>query len=38
MGQFKVYDSYGNLVRSFPTYEQAYNFKHTFGNSNWIIS
>lgn len=34
---YKVFDSLGNFMRSFPTYKQAYNYKFTFGNSGWTI-
>lgn len=34
---FKVLDSYGCLVRMFPTYLAAINYKYTFGNSGWKI-
>ena len=34
---YKVYDSLGNLMRKFSTYQAAITFKMTFGNSNWYI-
>ena len=34
---YKVYDSYGNLMKRFPTYIQASNYKFAYGNSNWTI-
>ena len=34
---YKVYDSYGCLVRIFPTYLAAVNFKSVFGNYGWTI-
>ena len=37
MNTFKVYDSLGNFMRSFPTKEQAYNYKEVFGNKKWKI-
>lgn len=36
---YKVYDSYGTLVRGgFSSYLSALMYKDTFGNSNWYIS
>lgn len=35
---YKVYDSYGCLVRRFPTYLVALNYKTTFGNTGWTIN
>ena len=32
-----VYDSMGNLMRVFPTYKQASNYKLAFGNYGWTI-
>ena len=29
---YKVYDSLGNLMRKFSTYQAASNYKQTFGN------
>ena len=34
---YKVYDSWGNLMKRFPTYKQAYNYKYTYGNCGWYI-
>lgn len=34
---YKVYDSLGNFMRRFPTYEQAYDYKYTYGNYGWTI-
>lgn len=34
---YKVYDSLGNFIRSFPIYQQASNYKLAYGNSNWTI-
>lgn len=34
---YKVYDSLGNFMRSFPTYQQASNYKFAFGNYGWTI-
>lgn len=34
---YKVYDSLGNLVRRFPTYRQASNYKFAYGNTGWTI-
>lgn len=34
---FVVYDSENNKVKSFPTYEQAINYKYAFGNKFWFI-
>lgn len=34
---YKVYDSWGNLMKGFPTYKQASNFMFAFGNSGWTI-
>lgn len=35
---YRVYDSYGCLVRKVPTYLAAINFKTTFGNPQWTIT
>lgn len=32
-----VYDSYGNLVRKFSTYQTASAYKFAFGNYGWTI-
>ena len=37
MAVYKVYDSLGNFMRSFPTYQQASTYKFVYGNSSWII-
>lgn len=34
---YRVYDSLGNFMRSFPTYQQASNYKLAFGNYGWTI-
>lgn len=34
---YKVFDSWGNLVRRFPTYKQANNYKYACGNTGWTI-
>lgn len=34
---YNVYDSYGCLVRKFPTSLAALNYKTTFGNTGWTI-
>jgi len=34
---YKVYDSLGNFMRKFPTYEQASNYKLAYGNRSWTI-
>lgn len=34
---YKVFDSLGNFMRSFPTLEQASNYKFINGNSRWRI-
>lgn len=34
---YKVYDSLGNLMGKFNTYQAAYTYKITYGNNNWII-
>ena len=36
-GIFKVYDSLGNLMRKFSTYQAAVVYKMTFGNIYWTI-
>lgn len=35
--KYRVYDSLGNLMRRFPTKEQAYNYKEAFGNKKWKV-
>lgn len=32
-----VYDRYGNLIRSFKTYDEAYKFKIVNQRFDWII-
>lgn len=34
---YRVYDSLGNFMRSFPNYQQASTYKFTFGNYGWTI-
>lgn len=34
---YRVYDSLGNFMRSFPTYQQASTYKLAFGNYGWTI-
>lgn len=34
---YKVYDSYGNLMRKFNTYQAASCYKITYGNYGWYI-
>ena len=34
---YKVYDSLGNLMRKFSTYQAAFIYRMTFGNSGWTI-
>lgn len=34
---YRVYDSLGNFLRSFPTYQQASTYKLAFGNYGWTI-
>jgi len=34
---YKVFDSLGNLMRKFSTYQAAVVYKMTFGNIYWII-
>lgn len=34
---YKVFDSLGNFMRRFPTYEQAYDYKFAYGNNSWTI-
>lgn len=35
---YRVYDSLGNFIKSFPTYQQASNYKLAFGNYGWTIT
>jgi hypothetical protein len=37
MNSYKVFDSLGNYLRSFPTYSQASNYKYAYGNMGWTI-
>lgn len=37
MSKFKVYDSLGNYLKSFPTYQQAMTFKIMCGRHDWTI-
>ena len=34
---YKVYDSLGNLMRKFSTYQAASAYKMAYGNSSWTI-
>ena len=34
---YKVYDSWGNFMKRFPTYKQASIYKAAFGNNYWTI-
>lgn len=34
---YGVYDGWGILVKRFPTYKQAVNYKYIFGNKTWTI-
>ena len=34
---YKVFDSLGNFMKRFPTFQQANNYKFIYGNSGWII-
>ena len=34
---YKVYDSLGNLMRKFSTYQAAVVYKMTYGNYGWTI-
>ena len=34
---YKVYDSLGNLMRKFSTYQAALMYKFTYGNNGWTI-
>ena len=35
---YKVYDSLGNLMGKFSTYQAATNYKQAFGNCQWYIT
>ena len=37
MNNYKVFDSLGNYLRSFPTYKQAYTFKIACNRYDWAI-
>ena len=34
---YKVYDSFGNLMKKFSTYQAASAYKFTYGNYGWTI-
>ena len=34
---YKVFDSLGNLMRKFSTYQAAAMYKFTYGNLSWTI-
>lgn len=34
---YKVFDSLGKFIKSFPTYIQASNYKVSYGNYGWSI-
>ena len=34
---YEVYDSLGNLIRKFSTYQAAFAYKITYGNYDWTI-
>ena len=35
---YKVFDSLGNMMRKFSTYQAAAMYKMTFGNCQWYIT
>ena len=35
---YEVYDSYGNFMRVFETYQEAANYKQAYGNKYWSIN
>ena len=35
--KYKVYDSLGNLMRKFSTYQAASAYKQAYGNYGWTI-
>lgn len=35
--KYTVKDSLGNVMRTFPTYQQALTYKSVYGNSQWFI-
>ncbi len=34
---YRVYDSLGNILRVFPTYQQAFTYKIMCGRYDWLI-
>ena len=36
--KYIITDSLGNIMREFYNFEQAYNYKHTYGNKLWRIN
>lgn len=34
---YKVFDSYGNYLRTFSTYQQAFTFCYSRGRMDWLI-
>lgn len=34
---YKLYDSEGGYIGSFPSWKEADNYRFTYGNSNWKI-
>ena len=34
---YEVTDSYGNIIRTFKTYQEAVNYKQAYGNKYWYI-
>ena len=37
MKKYTIFDSYGNYLRSFPTYKQAFTFCYSRGRMDWLI-
>lgn len=37
MKKYTIFDSYGNYLRSFPTYKQAFTFCYSCGRMDWLI-
>ena len=37
MKQYKVFDSLGNYLRTFSTYQQAFTFCYSCGRMDWLI-
>lgn len=35
--RYKIYDSLGNYMKSFPDYKKAFSYKYVFGNYGWTI-